>query len=476
MSATFLDRNKKKSLLAALLLLLRQRKMLVLLVFLVMAASAVFLGPSSWVTGFPGGRFFAADVAWIAAKMGYDVSKWGIGAADKRSYDDLLAAFRAARTGGAVPGWSAFFGRNGSGGAGSTPSSLDYVKGSKSDLGRQKSAGGSQSVAAVVDPADPKNRAAGNGVTISEADLGGQREGLVKQAFAGGFLTGLFGGGGGPGAGGGDAALSGGAYATKGFFSGNGGAAGTSNGLAQGGVAGAGSVPTPSGMKGGGAKGTMSANSTRALVVREQKGVLSAGSIGGNVAYTQLAEGASRDQLGTTYCKAPDCPGEYAATNTGAIYDGNAIGAGFLTSSDPGGNSAGLINSTVNVPPDSIVNGNGQDPAEISKCVTIAQQCAQASQNLAVGFGPIQDQINADAQRAGKDCNPWCICDGCNSDNNDLAAQCNNMNNLQDQIQNAPCNMPADCTLLGITSPPHSQMPASSCLHIKCSPKLPFCG
>src|SRR4051812_31165272 len=133
---TFLEKNKKKSLLALLLLFLRQRKLLVLLFVLLLGASMLFM-PSSWVTSFPGGARFAAGVAWIAGELGVDVSRWGIGSEGRRSYADLLEAFRHAKAGegnGRGAGWGAFFGRGaGSGGAG-TESSLDLVKGSRSDL------------------------------------------------------------------------------------------------------------------------------------------------------------------------------------------------------------------------------------------------------------------------------------------------------------------------------------------------------
>src|SRR4051812_48387999 len=66
---TFLQRNKKKSALALLLLFLRERKILVLLLLLLFMASSVFLTPSSWLTGLPGGARFAAGVAWMAGKL-----------------------------------------------------------------------------------------------------------------------------------------------------------------------------------------------------------------------------------------------------------------------------------------------------------------------------------------------------------------------------------------------------------------------
>src|SRR3569832_1231449 len=85
---TFLQRNKKKSALALLLLFLRERKILVLLLLLVFLASTVFISPSSWITGLPDGTRFAAGVAWLAGKMGVDVSRWGLGGPGKHSNTD----------------------------------------------------------------------------------------------------------------------------------------------------------------------------------------------------------------------------------------------------------------------------------------------------------------------------------------------------------------------------------------------------
>ena len=464
MSATFLERNKKKSLLAALLLFLRQRKILVLLLFLVLMASTVFLSPSSWITSFPGGQRFAAGVAWIAGKMGFDVSKWGLGPG-KHSYDDLLAAFKAAKSsgnGGGV-GWGPFFGRGGASGAGAggangAPSSLDFVKGSKSDLDHGVGAGadaggagaGVQTVAGIVDPSDPKNKG-NDAVAIGNEDLGGERESL-----AGGFMKGLFGGGGGPGSSG-DASLSGGAFANKGFFSGNGGAAGASNTLAKAGLAGFPPLSTPSSTKGGAAVGKLSSMASHAVDARGQKGILAAASLGGNLAYTQLAEGNSRAQLGTQYCKPPDCPSEFAATNSGAIYDGNNISAGMLTSSDPGGNSSGLINSTVNVPPDDSggITGGGAvgDAQNMQTCADQMKACGTSRTAPMKAEGADETQLqNWYGQMAGA-CGDPCHCGPCDDLKGKISGLCNGDLAVQMKLSDAPCApLPDYCAALGFSN------------------------
>src|SRR5258708_28184376 len=135
MTATFLERNKKKSLLAALLLFLRKRKVLVLLLLLLLlTSSTVFLGPSLF-------------------RMGFGAAQWGFGPARKNSYNGLFAAFRSART--RVPLPPASVGVSGS---------LDFVKGGKAALEHEERAGadgarlGTQSVAGIIDPSDPKTR------------------------------------------------------------------------------------------------------------------------------------------------------------------------------------------------------------------------------------------------------------------------------------------------------------------------------
>ncbi|MFI5346932.1 MAG: hypothetical protein ACHQ51_11215 [Elusimicrobiota bacterium] len=365
MPPTFLQRNKKKSLLALLLLFLRERKILVLLLLVLLLASAVVLGPSSFLTGLPGGARFAAGVAWVAGKFGVDVSKWGLGpAGHDSSYAELLAAFRAAKAGNGAAGWGSFFGHghgngNGNGDGGAIPNSLDMVKASRSDLDGGKSGKGgadglsNETVQGVIDPADARANKDAQGVALSDADLGGEREGLVKSAFAGGFMNGLLGGGSGSGGlsglnglgggnglvgsggaggfnaagGAGAGALSGGAYATRGFFKGSGGASGTTSAdLARIGLNGFTTGKAPSARVGGPAKGSLSSMRAHAVEATGMQGAASAG-LGGNQAFFQLAEGRGRAVLAVTpNCAPPACPGEFQATNTGAIYDGNTVG------------------------------------------------------------------------------------------------------------------------------------------------------
>jgi hypothetical protein len=456
MAKTFLDRNKKKSALALLLLFLRERKILVLLLLLVLVGSALFL-PSSWVTSFPGGSRFAAGVAWVAGKMGVDVSKWGLGGRDKQSYKDLLAAFQAARNnsggaGGNGVGWGAFF-AHASGPAGAVPNSLDMVKGSKSDLGPDVvGVGGAAAgtVAGIVNPDDAK-KADDSGVAVTEADMTGARQGMVQEAFAGGFFNGLMGGSRG------DAALSGGAFAGRQMFAGSGTPLSSTGGdLARAGLSNLTPVSSPPGKTAAAASGKLSAMQTNALNTRMSKGQAGASAlVGGTQAFSQLAVGNARDQMGVQYCQPPMCPAEYASTNSGAIYDGNQITPGFLTSSDPGATGAGLINSSVVVPPESDVSGgSGSDPTLLANCESTLNTCEQGKVGAEQELTTLQNQITGLMQQMPSACGDPCHCGTCNSLQSQVKGICDG-NLMQTTISTVytPCSLPANCNTMGITDP-----------------------
>ncbi|MDE2492112.1 MAG: hypothetical protein KGM24_14790 [Elusimicrobia bacterium] len=342
MTSKFFERNKKKSLLALLLLFLRERKALSILLLLVILASGVFLSPSSLLLRMPGGARFAAGIAWIAQKAGVDVSRWGMLPPGRRSFSELEAAFQAAKEAGARGiGWGSFFGgRGGSGASGAgaaggevAAGSVGYVVGSQSDLQAESAsgagaAGGPSGVRGAV--TDQARGADANTVTLSPGDVGGQREGFVQSAFAGGFMNGLLGGG--AGAAGSQGLLSGGAYASRDFF--NGGtlapAPGNSD-LAKAGLDGVQPAGVPNGRIMGAAKGKLSMARALRIDAAARQGAARAEALSGpHMAFVQLAEGRGRAVIATTpNCQPPSCPAEYAATNTGAIYDGNGVdGAG----------------------------------------------------------------------------------------------------------------------------------------------------
>ncbi|MCM2303989.1 MAG: hypothetical protein NDJ72_04755 [Elusimicrobia bacterium] len=334
--STFLEKNKKKSALAALLLFIRTRKTVTALLLLVALASFLFVSPSNLILSFPGGARVAAGVAWIAGKVGVDTSKWGL-AGGKRDYGDLLAAFRAAKDGGGKAGWAAFM-RGGAAAdaaklaAGST-GSLGFVRGNAKDL---EAAGGSGanlpkpgSVSGVLNPDDAKNSAEGEAVALSEGDVTGEGEGLVKSAFAGGFGSG-FGSGSGFGGGSGSAGgmLSGGSFAGSGFFGGGKGAvSGKLGDVVKGGLEGIKSQTGTGVQIKGGAKGQMTASRASSINSRTSKGLVGTHTISGQRAFVQLAAGRGRAAISVAPNCTPgtNCPGEFAAVQTGAVYDGNTI-------------------------------------------------------------------------------------------------------------------------------------------------------
>jgi hypothetical protein len=296
-------------------------------------------------------------------------------------------------------GWGAFFGRQGAAANGSVPNSLDMVQGHRSDLDGAgaggKGAGGlasNQTVRGVVDPDEAKADKDGQGVALSDGDLGGEREGFVKSAFAGGFANGLLGG-----AGSGDAALSGGAYAGRGFFNGSGGAAGTrSVDLARSGLDGLQAAAVPRSKIQGAAQGRLSAMRSHAVEARGMRGAAAAG-LGGNRAFYQLAEGRGRAAIATTpNCTAPGCPGEFATSNTGAIYDGNSVGptnTGILTAPEVDG-----IQSP-NIPDTSLAQGYedqaNQMDADAKKCQELDQQYGPQENALNAQMTEISDQFKS---------------------------------------------------------------------------------
>ncbi|MDP3542194.1 MAG: hypothetical protein Q8T11_06940 [Elusimicrobiota bacterium] len=323
--STFLEKNKKKSALAALLLFIRTRKTVTALLLLVALASFLFISPSNLILRFPGGARVAAGVAWMAGKVGVDTSRWGL-AGGKRDYSDLLAAFRSAKEGGGKAGWAAFMrGADAEAirrAAGST-GSLGFVKGNSKDL---EAAGGGEAnlpkpgaVKGVLNPEDARNTADGEGVALSDEDLTGEGEGLVKSAFAGGF-------GGGSGAAGGG--LSGGSFAGANFFgNGKGAASGKLGDVVAGGLEGISAQPGKGVRIKGGAEGRLSKARASAIDTRANRGVAGTRTISGQRAFVQLASQRGRSAISVAPNCTPgtNCPGEFASVNTGAVYDGNAI-------------------------------------------------------------------------------------------------------------------------------------------------------
>lgn len=461
--ATFIQRNKKKSALAALLLFIRTRKTVTALLLLLVLASLLFVSPSNFILHFPGGARVAAGVAWIAGKVGMDTSKWGL-AGGKRDYGDLLAAFRAAKTGGAAAGWSSFMrpGANGDGSAagGAGGGSLDFVKGSRKDL-ESKTASGETlakpgSVQGVLNADDAKDRGEGNAVALNPDEVGGEREGLVKSAFAGGFANGSSGfsgngtGKGGVGTGVESGFGSNGAYAGKGFFGGKGGAtSGTIGDTVKGGLGAVAGAPKTT--IAGGKSGRLSAANAAKAKTNLTQGMLASHTVPSQKAFIQLATGNGRAVLSVgNNCNADNnCPGEFAATNTGVIYDGGKIsgdGTGLLTGHDE---------PMPAVPLNTDVPAN-MDPEKMAECSNKVQVCETAKQPYYRQMSQSQTQLNEVFNRMGGDCGDPCHCDPCDNDKREIHRICDGpLKQAIDKV-NEPCDMPAYCADMGIKPPTSS--------------------
>jgi hypothetical protein len=142
---------------------------------------------------------------------------------------------------------------------------------------------------------------------------------------------------------------------------------------------------------------------------------------GSKSAYRQLADGRARAMMARDpNCTADNsCPSEYAATNAGAVYDGNPVGA-----SAPQVISAPQVDGTsqVSVPSDAMMQGyqNEADQAEQD-----AQQCQAADQQ----YGPEEQSLSAKLQSDGQALQSACSggCGGgCGSAVSTMKTDCNN--------------------------------------------------
>jgi|CXWL01.1.fsa_nt_gi hypothetical protein len=452
--STFLENNKKKSLLALLLLFLRGRKTVTALFLVVALASFLFITPSSYVIRFPGGTRVAAAVAWVAGKLGVDTSQWGL-EGGKRDFSDLLAAFRAAKESGGKAGWAAFMRANTKGGeAAAGQGSLGLVKGSRKDLetagadGKNAKPG---TVAGVIDPDEAKRRGENETVALGRGDLTGEREGLVRTAFAGGFMNGAA-----PGA-----ELSGGAFAAAGFFGTGGGAAGGGGGAVSGSVgaqvnAGLSGLPGATTAKGvvaaGGTKGRLSDSKAADIKARTSKGLANARPIQGDKAYTQLAIGRGLNVTATPpLCSAANgCPGEFATNNSGAIYDGNNIvgkGTDLLSAPQVDGESS------PNIPDSGVADGLISEAERTAECAEKVKKCEEDKIPANRSLARISTTLTGLYGQLGGACGDPCNCDPCNNLMNQIKTICGSqLPPVIAQIKQ-PCSLPSYCAGLGVAAP-----------------------
>jgi hypothetical protein len=373
MSNKFLERNKKKGLLALLLLWIKERRALTALLLIVALASFLFIMPAATVLRLPGGTGLVAGIAWLAEKVGVDVSKWGFFANGAHSYDDFVAALRAAKQSGSRgAGWGPFFGKPAEGGG--SPNSLDMVKGRREDLVGGEFPHGTlpegKDLKGIMNPDDAKD--AGEGVNVDDALLAQQRGGLVRNANAGGFA---------PGArdllgftGNASALAGGGAYAGKGLFGGGTGAGTRPGDNIRGALSTTDPGSVPRSRIAGATPGRLSQSRAAAMSARVQRGIQSQ-SVNSHRAFAQLADGRGRAAIAVTpNCAPPACPGEFATSNTGAVYDGNRITGGntdILNAPEIDGTAPQIPDSTL---ADQYMHDAAQTEADAKKCQELDDQ------------------------------------------------------------------------------------------------------
>ncbi len=451
--STFLEKNKKKGALAALLFFLRTRKSAAALLLVAALVSFLFAGPSNLLLSVPGGVRMAAGAAWLAGKAGVDISKWGL-AGGKRGYSELLAAFREAKDGSGKAGWTAFMGAPGAGGVGS----VDFVKGDRKDL--EVALGGAKlpkpgSVAGVLNSDDAQNLGEGEGVALSESDVSGEREGLVKSAFAGGFVSKS-------GGGGAEETLSGGAFASSGFFSG--GKSATSGKLGdvlKAGLEGIAASPGKGVAIAGGARGRLSASKAAAMQGRITKGLIGSHTISGQRAIVQLAAGRARASVAVA--SASSCPGECAATATGVIYTGKVAGAGVLATDNE---SAPAVSPAANIP-------SMADPAKLIECMDTVMKCETNKQPDTRHLGEINTRLTGLVGQMLGACGDPCHCGTCNGLKGQIKSLCDgDLKNTLKTIDE-PCARPSFCSAIDAKTPSSS---SSSSGRDLCTTDMGKCG
>lgn len=296
----FLERNKKRG---ALGTWLRDRRVLAALLCLTAVSFVlVFVSRSNLLTGSAGGP----------------------GAAG--SWSRLLASFNAVKRDQGFS-WAAILGR---GPAATSPSSVDFVRGDAAEMGLVPG-GAARTVRGILTPEDAKR--AGRDVALGDEDLEGARAASADLAQPA-------------------------AFAGRGFFAGSQGAAGRAGEQLRGALDGS-DVPAAGA---GGVRGVSPGRLPKAKGKQLSVGVLasmdrslldsSAKSV------TDLVQARDRASIS----RAPDCTAangcttEFAASNLGAIYDGNQVKA-----ASPAGLSTPRVDGTSQL---SSAEARGADAAD----------------------------------------------------------------------------------------------------------------
>lgn len=442
----FLERNKKKGLLALLLLFFKRGKGVGAILAMVALLSCVFVAPSG----------FLVDIPWISAMAERLGLRSMLGGGEMR-FSELSEALRAARERGTAGRRGGWFGAGRGGVSGFGKSTVDYVKGGEGMLGEgtydNVANGSGESVDGVLRPEDANKM--NDGVSLSEEEM---RNGLLRSAFAGKFadaggpggalrrdgvfvdrmglsnknsflpggtLAGGSGARGGDGADGGLGAGSGeGAYGkgravnkasrlTAAAFGGRGrffrgrsyltdtnsgnmskfGTRGTGYSQAYGGGGAAAADPCFAGAPAIGPGRTLANNNN------------ARGSGGAGVPYTnrnspawqQEAQGCVLANVAAPPTCQGNCPGEFAAGVSGAVYDGNEIDAGLISA--PG-------------QPTPVTPDLGEIDTLIDEAAQLEEDAKKCEEAEAT-YGPEERRVMGEIQDLSNEANAVCAGGGC---------------------------------------------------------------
>ncbi len=181
-------------------------------------------------------------------------------------------------------------------------------------------------------------------------------------------------------------------YAGKGMFGGGTSAGSRPGDNIRGALALTDTGKAPQGRVTGASPGRLSQARAAAMSARVQRGI-SARSVNSHRAFAQLADGRGRAAVATTpNCVPPGCPGEFATTNTGAVYDGNRItGAPTDILSAPE-----IDGTSPTIPDSSIANGYMANAAQLE---ADAKKCRDLDEEYAPRENAAMAQMQAESDR-----------------------------------------------------------------------------
>lgn len=419
----FLQRNKKKGALALLLLFLQRGKGLGPLLFLLLLLSFVFIAPNSGMMG-------SGWLAQIGKRLGL---RGELGSGEDTSqlvaFSDALR--RAPGSKGGLGLMSGLFGLGRGGSSYYGKNTVDMVKGGKGLAGEIGSGGDKtydgvaegkgKTVDGVLRPEDSKKYE--NGVALSDQEMA---DGLMQEAFADEIQGGM-------GAEGlaelrQRMAAAGGPGAAKNYFQAR--ATDKTSDMMRNAFGGSKMPGMSLSLKGGpaGKMGTLKAQQLRASA---KGGANLQGHAGTGTVMYQLAEGKAYSVAAAPppgNCDPGSCPGEFARTASGAVFDGNRVGGQVLASEEFG-------DPSVNVPDQATIDSAIQQAAQAEED---AKKCEQAEET----YGPQERAKMEEIQNLSNQLNSMgCASGGCSKSKykacmrvgNQMRSKCHEYNAIASQ-------------------------------------------